>query len=311
MNPTTWRPEDGQLLQRLRTQAGIDELVFARNNTLSLIQLRELESGEGHSFYNAQIKRNAGLKLLKKLGFEYPQPASPEPLPMSETLVSKAAFAPEPVGPVTSPTAPPASALSNHGKWAISFWSGGLLIMGLTVWLLSQDPQPSPTENRQVGLSQSSSTQPTWPAAAAVGSETVSTPISASAATSQNTTLAPVMAAPTQAQPLASVISPLKTVACEDQHRNNSASHTPTNPLKPGNYIYIEAQTDSELCVLDSQNKLSILSLKAGMTHTVNGLAPFLVHAKDWHGLKVFFQGRPVRVEHGNDAHLVLNSLPI
>ena len=300
MNPTTWRPEDGQLLQRLRTQAGIDELVFARNNTLSLIQLRELESGEGQSFYNAQIKRNAGLKLLKKLGFEFPQQASVPPDPLPDTSAPRAA--PDPFAVASS--ASPATAFSKPPPKYIGLWVGALLILGASAWLLSQDPRSAPTDNRHLERAQSSSAQTPPPAVAEVASDTPRSRSSASAAPGQNAALAPGMASPTVAEPL-------KAVACEDQHRNISASHTPNNPLKPGNYIYIEAQTDSELCVLDSQNKLSILSLKAGMTHTVNGLAPFLVHARDWQGLKVFFQGRPVRVEQGNDAHLVLNSLPI
>ena len=102
----------------------------------------------------------------------------------------------------------------------------------------------------------------------------------------------------------------MASIACDDQHRNNSTSHTPSNPLKPGSYIYIEAKADSALCVLDSDNKLSLLNLKAGMNQTVNGLAPFLVHTSNWQGLQIFFQGRLVRTDLGDSAHLLLQSLP-
>jgi hypothetical protein len=310
MNPPTWRPADGHLLQRLRSEAGIDELVFARRNTLSLNQLRELESGEGQSFYSAQINLNAGLKLLKKLGVENPHPASPEPIPQTDTLAIKPASAPDPVVAATDPTASETPAISSQPQRRISLWMGGLLILGLTLWLLLQDPMTAPSDNQQMGLQQSSSPQPILPAAAD-NSYSVSPQTSEPAAADQNLALTPVVASPSVADPVASMGNPLKAVACADQYRKISTSHTPINPIKPGNYIYIEAHKDSELCVLDSQNKLSILSLRAGMTHTVNGLAPFLLHAKDWQGLNVFFQGRPVRIEHGNDAHLVLNSLPI
>jgi transcriptional regulator with XRE-family HTH domain len=75
MNNPSWRAEDGQLLRSLREEAGIDALVFARNNTVSLAQLKELESGGNNSFYNPAIKRNTGVKLLKKLGHDLDIPA--------------------------------------------------------------------------------------------------------------------------------------------------------------------------------------------------------------------------------------------
>lgn len=73
MNKLTWRPADGQLLLSLREKAGIDASVFARDNTVSLAQLKELETADGHRFYSAQIKRNAGVKMLKNLGHELPR----------------------------------------------------------------------------------------------------------------------------------------------------------------------------------------------------------------------------------------------
>jgi hypothetical protein len=74
MNNFSWRSEDGQLLRRLREEAGIDALVFARNNTLSLAQLKELELGGNGCFYTPAIKHNTGVKLLKKLGHDFVTP---------------------------------------------------------------------------------------------------------------------------------------------------------------------------------------------------------------------------------------------
>jgi hypothetical protein len=47
MHNKPWGPEDGELLQSIREKAGMDALVFARANTISLAQLQELEGGEG------------------------------------------------------------------------------------------------------------------------------------------------------------------------------------------------------------------------------------------------------------------------
>jgi hypothetical protein len=99
-----------------------------------------------------------------------------------------------------------------------------------------------------------------------------------------------------------------KSSSCDWQHRDNSKTHTPTQPLKPGNYVYLEAQADTELCVLDSQNKKTILQLKAGMAKSVYGSDPFLVHSQDWTTFKLFFQGRRVHEKLTDVHHLLLNS---
>lgn len=281
MNPTSWSLQDGHLLQSLRTKAGVDAHVFARTNTISLAQLQELENGEGRSFYNELIKRNTGIKLLKKLGYEFPVPLIQVGLPVAEALHA---------GP-DHESASLAGTVGSADVHKSSFpqpilrhpllLTGGLLTVGLLGFMGVQHQDPAPSERSKSVVLQTENTQHSS-SAAATASSTIET----------------------SAQSLASV-------ACDEQHRRNSLSHTPQNPLKPGNYIYIEARTDSQLCVLDSQNKMSILSLKAGTNQTVNGSAPFLLHASNWQGVQVFFQGRPVRVEHSDRAHLMLNSLPI
>ena len=101
------------------------------------------------------------------------------------------------------------------------------------------------------------------------------------------------------------------TTACDWQHRDNSKTQTPSQPLKPGNYVYLEAQTDTELCVLDSQNQKTMLQLKAGTTRSVYGSAPFLVHSQDLQALKLFFQGRRVQETLEDMQYLLLNSQPL
>lgn len=312
-NPTAWRPEDGHLLQKLRTHAGLDELVFARQNTLSLAQLRELESGIGHHFYNDPIKRNAGVKLLKKLGYEFPEPPPPppqaDPLPVTSTVTTVPA--PEAltvtVGDADLDRPAPARGWMLHP----AVWLSGLLTTGVLAFAVLQAQGPWSAEPSPAPALQSGPLQPSWPSTASAPSITeapTATGGTAEEAPQTERALSDPAPAPA-AQDLAP--SRIALAACDDAHRHHSAYHTPSHPIKPGNYVYIEARSDSQLCVLDSQNKLSVLSLKAGMSHTVNGMAPFLMHASDWQGLQVFFQGRPVHIEHGRNAHLVLQSLPL
>ena len=70
----------------------------------------------------------------------------------------------------------------------------------------------------------------------------------------------------------------------------------------------MEAQADTELCVLDSQNQKTMVQLKAGMAKSVYGSAPFLVHSQDWQNLKLFFQGRRVVDTLTDVQHLLLDS---
>jgi hypothetical protein len=59
-----WTASDGIKLKGAREAAGIDRFLLARNNTLSNVQLLELEEGWNSYFYSPSIKYNAGKKLL-------------------------------------------------------------------------------------------------------------------------------------------------------------------------------------------------------------------------------------------------------
>lgn len=300
MNPKTWRPEDGQLLQNLRLKAGIDSHVFARNNTLSHAQLQELESGVGHSFYSELIKHNAGVKLLKKLGYEPAEPVTQEPEAVLEELTAKSDTKPTQVISRAERPSEAAEAKTRLAPHKIMIrpviWMGILLSLAVVTVVSLKIQSPLPNQRFQDQLPQSHNAQPDGQISASQSTEYLEKPVSL------EPSAVPASTVPERA--------PIASIACEDVHRKNSKLHTTSNPLKPGNYIYIEAKADSELCVLDSDNKLSILALKAGMNQKVNGLAPFLLHTSNWQGLQVFFQGRLVHTELGDSSHLLLQSLP-
>jgi hypothetical protein len=308
MNIQPWGPEDGELLRNLRKNAGIDAFVFARANTISAAQLHELESGEGRSFYSELIKRYTGTKLLKKLGYEYPDNAIQVTNPASDALIER------PTPEADSTVKPVVASEVYKNPFPNPFvtqpllMTGGLLTLVLWgFWGIQHLDSPT-TEIQRHAVPQLENAQPNGSASAPQATQppTALMPATAPEALPKTASLSPAEAtansAPDRVQ--------LASIACDDQHRKYSRSHTPSNPLKPGSYIYIEAKADSALCVLDSDNKLSLLNLKAGMNQTVNGLAPFLVHTSNWQGLQIFFQGRLVRTDLGDSAHLLLQSLP-
>jgi hypothetical protein len=301
MNNPAWRSEDGQLLRSLREEAGIDELVFARNNTVSLAQLRELELGGSSSFYNPAIKRSTGVKLLKKLGHELPLPepilltdspaqatSSADPIKHDPSLVTHLSNA---QASVPTPLVTARRGLFQQPVFWFLCLLSSFALVAFKPWASKDHPPALLTTaapaNDEAQLLKTSTT----PTHAEV--LTTATP---KADLPHTEAKGSVSAAP---------------ASCDWEHRDNSKTHTPTQPIKPGNYVYLEAQADTELCVLDSQNKRTLLQLKAGMAKSVYGSAPFLVYSQDWTNFKLFFQGRRVHEALNGVHHLLLNSHPL
>jgi hypothetical protein len=297
----------------LREEAGIDELVFARNNTVSLAQLKELELGGHSSFYNPAIKRSTGVKLLKKLGHDLVTPevvcVAQESAELSVNESPSVMAAVMTPAPASHPKAPSDS--QRHGMVQTAlFWTLGVLslvaLTALKPWSLWDGPASDRRSDPHATLAPSPkvlSTPKTAPSAP------VQRELQPAAASTEVIALG--LATNELSRPAVKVSLPTTTPACDWQHKDNSKTHTPNQPLKPGNYVYMEAQADTELCVLDSQNQKTMVQLKAGMATSVYGSAPFLVHSQDWQNLKLFFQGRRVVDTLTDVQHLLLDSQPL
>jgi hypothetical protein len=302
MNKLTWRPEDARLLLSLREAAGIDAMVFARVNTVSVAQLKELEQGEGNSFYNPQIKRSTGIKLLKKLGHE-PATACEDSQP--EEPAAAATATAEPLNSrsanwTTSESSLQAAPLKRNLGFspkqvlvAVSFLGIVAVILTGNPWAQSNAIQAVPTPPPLASLA------PTLPSA----SETTGPSAQQAFMPSPPTELSAPPKPSTEEVATQTPASP-----CDAKMREVGATHTTTAPLKPGNYVYFEAIEDTELCVRDHDNQVTWVRLPAGMKKTVHGSAPFLVQTSQWNKMKMFFQGRQVPINPNAPSHLVLNN---
>jgi hypothetical protein len=311
MNNPLWRAEDGQLLRSLREQSGMDELVFARNNTVSLAQLKELELGGNSSFYNPAIKRSTGVKLLKKLGHNLvvPEPVHEAVEPAPSSLQSSAMTTGMAQALVSHPKAPTDDRIRRRIQQ--TFWGtlGLLGLLALTAMKPWDRGHPSaPSLHSAISGAHKEATVVLSKLEAAP-SASVKPALAPSAPPAKAIALAPTAVEPPVAA--GKVSAPTGTSACDWPHRDHIKTHTPSQPIKPGNYVHLEAQADTELCVLDSQNQKTLLQLKAGMTKSVYGSAPFLVHSQDLHSLKLFFQGRRVNEALEDMQYLLLNSQPL
>jgi hypothetical protein len=298
MNKLTWRPEDAQLLLSLREAAGIDAMVFARVNTVSVAQLKELEQGEGNSFYNPQIKRSTGIKLLKKLGHE---PATAWGDSQPEVPAAAATATVEPLNAASESSLQAAPMKRNLGfspkqvLVAVSFLGIVAVILTGNPWAQSNAikavPTPSPPPLATLAPTLPSASETTGPAAQLAFMPSPTAELSAPPKPSTEE-----VATQTPASP------------CDAKMREVGATHTTTAPLKPGNYVYFEAIEDTELCVRDHDNQVTWVRLPAGMKKTVHGSAPFLVQTSQWNKMKMFFQGRQVPINPNAPSHLVLNN---
>jgi hypothetical protein len=66
-----WSADYARLLVEGRQAAGLEQTTLAMENTLSLKQLQELETGGCSAFYSESIKYTTGVKLLSKLGLAF------------------------------------------------------------------------------------------------------------------------------------------------------------------------------------------------------------------------------------------------
>lgn len=373
MNHPVWRPEDGALLQQLRVNARWDDLVFARANTISLAQLRELEGQGQGTFYTPQIKAHTGYKLLRKLGHEPVVSPSASTLETDNTIGQDHASAQSiPVATVLGSEDPsPNSALGPmHVQLAsldkVPTFSAMALPLAVDVTFTNDnhhkpqatDPQhPSPSTNTTAN----DRTDPRRTLAVllllAVAWAVYSTPwdslqnMAKAATTDSSSATEDKLVSPAAqhqidgtfgtssvtASTAASFIhspqsdqhddpefastppAPLEPAGdntephldCDWRHRTNSPLFQQGFPVKPGNYIYFVALQDARLCVIDQQNQLTTLQLKAGMAKSVYGEPPFLVHSPDWSHLHLFYQGHRVSGTPQGEAHWVFKSKPL
>jgi hypothetical protein len=98
-------------------------------------------------------------------------------------------------------------------------------------------------------------------------------------------------------------VEPFSAVAAKDQAPNDcklfQEEPTPAAPVsinKTGNYVYLLASKDVQVCVDDGKRVRNIVNLKAGEGKTVRGSSPWVISAADIASVQVYFQGAKVFV---------------
>ena len=313
-----WNAEDSAHLKTSRENAGIDAYSFARSASISLAQLKELESsvpGEDQLFYSEQIKRHVGRGLLARLGVEplvRVQPPPPEPIPVEVVVEVAAEVArvepivvrqntPEIATPESANTPshwadrvfeklPMAATTQGRMGWSVAFF---VTLAASLIWANGQSKKPSAPPAQAVAVAQK---EPA-PVLAAAPSPVPELAASEAAATVANV---PAVA-------LATPVAAEEATQCDWKFKGKSLVVIPSEPLKAGNYVHLAADKNTTACVLDSQKKLTQITLKAGEKLSVSGAAPFLIYSPEFSSSRIYFQGKRIYIPDPTTTHLTLN----
>lgn len=297
MTTPLWQPSDGQLLKKLREQAGLDPVVLARMGSMTIHHLRGLEDGEGGDFYSPAIKAQMGRALLAKLGHVAPPagdavaPAAAVPSPAPPTL---RLLVDRPVLSHASPRRFRAARARRKRSVLLAVSACCALVAGSAWFLASARSDPV-----RLGPLAASLPRPV--------AKTDVPPVSVA----PRPTPASLHDAPLPASLQAPIQVPVQAAAvCDPDDNRPRVDYTPPEPRKAGNFVHVVADRPIRLCVLDAQRKATRLALEPGDGRSIYGVAPFMLQG-ELAGVRVFYQGVRVQGELSAGARVVLNEAPL
>lgn len=306
-----WSDRHARALAQAREARNLEPFKFATQHAISLKQLKELEAGGCEAFYSERIKFDVGNRLLRKLGVT-PEPlAQPQPEPEFEPAPVPAAFAPNVHAPaeeppqVPVPAPPPAPPVpvrlpgAPSSSWVRALlWAAGTLGL-LAAGILIIHPWQRTTDQ---------------PASFAP----LAAPATSAAAPQASTGVTPAASMPPDAAPLP---APQAVASAEPGTLRQEASSslcrftgqgalfTPAQASKAGDYVYLLAQQETRLCLVDATGRETLLTLAAGQSANITGQPPFRLAASQGAQVQVFYQGKRV-VWPQEASHVVLNQAP-
>lgn len=301
-----WTEEHQRLLQQARLNAGVSDVAFARDNSIALRHLQQLEEGGSTAFYSDAIKYDIGAKLLKRLGVEPPIVVetleAPDPLTDGEQpppAVAQGAATPtvrsvtpesvvqQRADDVAGLPATPASISPTRIPYIV-LTLVGLGLIGVGISQIPSIHQPGATQGvaqttgaAEVSVASTAQTRQALMTHDRVNPTLGSTPVSLDAKSDK---VAPTVQA--QAPDLCGEVGVPQTIV-------------PTQPSKSADYVYLTAVSDVTLCVRDVAGQITRKTLSAGQSFNIPGRQPFEVTADRLDQLRVFFQGQRIWFQAG------------
>lgn len=295
----------GDLLQAWREALRWDVDMVASKTHLSTAQVRQLETGGDTLFYSAEIKQGAARKVARLLGGD------------AEAVIA----------PLEDPTAQVAPAIledlralaqhqnpSNTIFWRPGWHLAGLLVvvigvalMVAVVWIFDQwqhsgsaplrrEPAVSAVPPPVHGSGAHHAQGARHPAAAvpldAVMAADPPSPAVSSAASDAGAALAGRDVSPSKTR-VPSV--PERSAAALCQITPQGPVIVPARPSKAGDMVYVVAQKDGRVCVVDATGARTVLTLQKNEARSVYGPPPWQVHFEHPAQAQLYFQGVRMR----------------
>lgn len=303
---------DPQIAQEWLDRSGLDITQVARAACLSVTQVRQLLHGTDTAFYSSAIRRRAYQRVMRLLGAPEPAThaavATPDRTPADGLRPGLRVQRPNALA--VHPSLEPKQAVSmtvntssrgpiRYTAWA---WLGLALLLGAATaqwwhgWLHLQGPGWHLPRTAP-------STQPASPSVAAEDNAS-----RASAPTEAVNTAQPGPATPPPSASSAEDLSaspPLASPICA-YVAQPATTVIPTQAEKPGNYVFVQARSEAEVCVVDGDRKVTQLRLKAGEHRSVYGPAPWQISGLDLNQINIYFQGWRVMLPEVATRHVAL-----
>jgi len=295
-----WDSIDAEFLRHARDSRALDRTQLARMATVSMAQLRMLEEGGDSAFYSPAIKLATGKRVLAKMGLSLPEHEVPEPQAevdaqaLTAVGVEAGAAAAEaahaPLGTPAMPQAAPAEPRrAAKGAVAAAVVGVAALATGVMVWGVGA-PGSSAPQREALAAAPSPSVHPM----------AMSAPAGADARATQPVNQAPAVLAAARSEPA-------PRSACAWTAQPAVVDATPRG--KPDTYVHLVAERDAEVCVMDGQQRVARVQLKAGEQRSVHGAGPWHLSGDQLDRVNVFFRGSRVRApEPGAPSHWLLVS---
>ena len=283
---------DATALKNLREAAGLDVAQLAALANLSLGQVRQLEEGGDSHFYSPQIKSQSMRRVLRLLQnqtstAEVATQSSPEYVPKSVNVIDDIIRLSEKNLKNTIDTSLVRRS-GNPYKALLTVGAGLLVVFGLLQW------QNNESESQKTF---SEWVEPFSAKPVEVSSEAVekATPVLVQVESPQPSAVLSPTPVVSQVQPVVVAVKDKAQSDCK-LFQDEPTPAAPVSINKAGNYIYVLASKDVQVCVDDGKRVRSMVNLKAGEGRTIHGSSPWVIGAADLASLQVYFQGAKVFV---------------
>jgi len=269
MSANLWQPEDASLLKELREAANVDISTLALRYSLSKTQIKQLEEGGDSSFYSQKIKLATGRKLLMHFGADVKK-------------LDQLGYEHE-----TPKLKIPLKSLQAEEKK--KGWSQKITITALVLVLILFASFRDYLYSNNIKLVLSNPIDKLTINNQREAPNAFQTSIESPESIAEKTSLHSTNSNDTDCK-------------WNDQ-KNHIVGH---KPAKPGDYVYMVANSDADICIKDSEGKFQLIKFKSEQSKNFKGSPPFEIFSKNLHSFQIYYQGNLLSLPSADIDNIIL-----